>query len=72
MTQLTIIRACGRQSSDDLPRIHHPVLVANGDQDKMVQQLGRSASSPPKMRYSCRCGLARRESSRMRVKPKWN
>jgi len=36
ITQLKAIRAWGRQAPDDLSRIHHPVLVANGDQDKMV------------------------------------
>ena len=36
VTQLKAIRAWGRQTPDDLSRIHHPVLVANGDQDKMV------------------------------------
>ena len=36
ITQLKAIRAWGRQAPADLSRIHHPVLVANGDQDKMV------------------------------------
>jgi pimeloyl-ACP methyl ester carboxylesterase len=35
-TQLKAIHAWGRQAPADLSRIHHPVLVANGDQDKMV------------------------------------
>ena len=34
--QLKAIHAWGRQAPADLSRIHHPVLVANGDQDKMV------------------------------------
>ena len=34
--QLKAIRAWGRQRPADLSRIHHPVLVANGDHDKMV------------------------------------
>ena len=36
MTQLKAIRAWAHQTPDDLSRIRHPVLVANGDQDKMV------------------------------------
>ena len=36
ISQLKAIRAWGRQASADLSRIEHPVLVANGDQDKMV------------------------------------
>jgi len=36
ITQLKAIHAWGRQASDDLSRIRDPVLVANGDQDKMV------------------------------------
>ena len=36
ITQLKVIHAWGRQAPADLSRIHHPVLVANGDQDKMV------------------------------------
>lgn len=36
ITQLKAIHAWGRQASADLSRIHHPVMVANGDQDKMV------------------------------------
>lgn len=36
IAQLKAIHAWGRQSPADLSRIHHPVLVANGDQDKMV------------------------------------
>jgi len=36
ITQLKAIHAWGRQAPDDLSRIRHPVLVANGDQDKMV------------------------------------
>ena len=36
ITQLKAIHAWGRQSPADLSRIRHPVLVANGDQDKMV------------------------------------
>jgi pimeloyl-ACP methyl ester carboxylesterase len=35
-TQLKAIHAWGCQAPADLSRIHHPVLVANGDQDKMV------------------------------------
>lgn len=34
--QLRAIHAWGRQAPDDLSRIRHPVLVANGDHDKMV------------------------------------
>jgi pimeloyl-ACP methyl ester carboxylesterase len=34
--QLKAIHAWGLQPSADLSRIRHPVLVANGDQDKMV------------------------------------
>jgi len=34
--QLKAIHAWGRQSPADLSRIQHPVLVANGDHDKMV------------------------------------
>lgn len=34
--QLKAIHAWGRQTPDDLSRIHQPVLVANGDHDKMV------------------------------------
>jgi pimeloyl-ACP methyl ester carboxylesterase len=36
IAQLKAIHAWGRQSPADLSRIHHPVLVANGDHDKMV------------------------------------
>ncbi|MGH7694229.1 MAG: alpha/beta fold hydrolase, partial [Gemmatimonadaceae bacterium] len=36
IAQLKAIRAWGRQRPADLSRIHHPVLVANGDHDKMV------------------------------------
>lgn len=36
IAQLKAIHAWGRQRPDDLSRIHHPVLVANGDHDKMV------------------------------------
>ena len=36
ITQLKAIHSWGRQAPADLSRIHHPVLVANGDQDKMV------------------------------------
>ncbi len=36
ITQLKAIRAWAHQTPDDLSRIRHPVLVANGDQDKMV------------------------------------
>jgi pimeloyl-ACP methyl ester carboxylesterase len=36
LTQLKAIQAWGRAAPADLSRIHHPVLVANGDQDKMV------------------------------------
>ena len=36
MTQLKAIHAWGRQAPADLSRIHHQVLVANGDSDKMV------------------------------------
>lgn len=36
ITQLKAIRAWAHQTPDDLARIRHPVLVANGDQDKMV------------------------------------
>jgi len=36
VSQLRAIHAWGRQAPDDLSRIHHPVLVANGDHDKMV------------------------------------
>jgi len=34
--QLKAIHSWGRQAPDDLSRIPHPVLVANGDQDRMV------------------------------------
>jgi len=34
--QLKAIHAWGRQRPADLSRIHHPVLVANGDHDRMV------------------------------------
>jgi len=34
--QLKAIHAWGREAPADLSRIRHPVLVANGDQDKMV------------------------------------
>jgi pimeloyl-ACP methyl ester carboxylesterase len=36
ITQLKAIHAWGRQAPADLSRIKQPVLVANGDQDKMV------------------------------------
>ena len=36
IAQLKAIHAWGRQPPVDLSRIHHPVLVANGDHDKMV------------------------------------
>lgn len=36
ITQLKAIRAWAHQAPDDLSRIRHPVLVANGDHDKMV------------------------------------
>lgn len=36
VSQLKAIHAWGRQGPADLSRIHQPVLVANGDQDKMV------------------------------------
>jgi pimeloyl-ACP methyl ester carboxylesterase len=36
IAQLKAIHAWGSQAPTDLSRIHHPVLVANGDQDKMV------------------------------------
>ena len=36
ITQLKAIRAWAHQTPDDLSRIRHQVLVANGDQDKMV------------------------------------
>jgi len=36
IAQLKAIHAWGRQRPADLSHIHHPVLVANGDQDKMV------------------------------------
>lgn len=36
IAQLRAIRAWGRQRPADLSGIHHPVLVANGDHDKMV------------------------------------
>jgi pimeloyl-ACP methyl ester carboxylesterase len=36
VNQLKAIHAWGRQAPADLSGIHHPVLVANGDQDKMV------------------------------------
>jgi len=35
-TQLKAIHAWGHQAPADLSHIHHPVLVANGDQDRMV------------------------------------
>jgi pimeloyl-ACP methyl ester carboxylesterase len=36
IAQLKAIRAWAHQAPDDLSRIRHPVLVANGDHDKMV------------------------------------
>jgi pimeloyl-ACP methyl ester carboxylesterase len=36
ISQLKAIHAWGRQAPADLSRIHQPVLVANGDPDKMV------------------------------------
>lgn len=36
IAQLNAIHAWGRQRPADLSRIHHPVLVANGEHDKMV------------------------------------
>jgi pimeloyl-ACP methyl ester carboxylesterase len=36
IAQLKAVRAWGRRRPADLSRIHHPVLVANGDHDKMV------------------------------------
>ncbi len=36
IAQLKAIHAWGRQSPADLSRVRHPVLVANGDHDKMV------------------------------------
>jgi pimeloyl-ACP methyl ester carboxylesterase len=36
VSQLKAIHAWGRQAPDDLSRIRHPVLVANGDHDRMV------------------------------------
>src|SRR5213594_906197 len=36
IAQLRAIHAWGRERPSDLSRIHHPVLVANGDHDKMV------------------------------------
>jgi pimeloyl-ACP methyl ester carboxylesterase len=36
IAQLKAIHAWGRQHPADLSRIYHPVLVANGDHDKMV------------------------------------
>ena len=36
IAQLKAIHTWGRQRPADLSRIHHPVLVANGDHDKMV------------------------------------
>ena len=36
IAQLKAIRGWGHQAPDDLSLIKHPVLVANGDQDKMV------------------------------------
>ena len=36
LTQLKAIHAWGRQAPSDLSRIKQPVLVANGDSDKMV------------------------------------
>jgi pimeloyl-ACP methyl ester carboxylesterase len=35
-TQLKAIHAWGLAQPADLSRIHHPVLVANGDDDRMV------------------------------------
>ena len=37
-TQLKAIHAWGRQAPADLSRIHHRVLVANGDQDKIHER----------------------------------
>lgn len=52
ITQLKAIRAWAHQTPDDLSRIRHPVLVVNGDHDKMVteQQLGRSRPPPSERR----------------------
>jgi pimeloyl-ACP methyl ester carboxylesterase len=36
LRQLRAIKAWGTQAKQDLGAIHKPVLVANGDQDKMV------------------------------------
>ena len=36
ITQLKAIRVWAHQAPDDLSRIRHSVLVANGDHDKMV------------------------------------
>jgi pimeloyl-ACP methyl ester carboxylesterase len=36
IAQLKAIHTWGRQRPADLSRIHHPVLVANGDRDRMV------------------------------------
>jgi pimeloyl-ACP methyl ester carboxylesterase len=38
-SQLKAIHAWGRQPPADLSRINHPVLVANGDHDKMVPSI---------------------------------
>jgi pimeloyl-ACP methyl ester carboxylesterase len=39
ITQLRAIRAWGRQAPADLSRIEQPVLVANGDHDRMVPSI---------------------------------
>src|SRR5438046_7693825 len=39
--QLKAIHAWGRRRPTDLSRIHHPVLVANGDHDRMVRSSNR-------------------------------
>jgi pimeloyl-ACP methyl ester carboxylesterase len=39
ISQLKAIKAWGRQTPDDLSRVKQPVLVANGDGDKMVPSI---------------------------------
>lgn len=56
IAQLKAIHAWGIQRPADLSRIHHPVLVANSDHDKMVPtsnsvDLARSLSNAQLLLY---------------------
>ena len=48
ISQLKAIKTWGRQTPDDLSRIQQPVLVANGDSDKMVPS-SNSADLPQRL-----------------------